>query len=165
MMSRINTDALHEVMVACENVVINPPLKQSQMDELAEEIVDEMTAVFDLLTVYIRLQAALKTLEKAAELLKSDVFTITKTASVKVAGVLVQAREGYSVYDYSHDSAWTTLDEAAKAAANERKAREAFLRAIKTGDKIVDTETGEVLYPAVVTGFTKNAVALTFPKV
>ena len=60
------------------------------------------------------------------------------------------------------DTAWADAKSRETAVANERKAREKFLRTLT--DELVNPETGEYVEPARVTGIGKPSLALTFPK-
>ena len=77
-------------------------------------------------------------------------------------GVKFQVRGGSTRYDYGHDAVWAEMKASEAAIAEQRKARELFLRSLP--GEMVDPETGEFVSPAVVTDVGAPTLALTFPR-
>ncbi|MCP4424441.1 MAG: hypothetical protein GY803_08125 [Chloroflexi bacterium] len=77
-------------------------------------------------------------------------------------GVRFQVRSGATKYGYDHDSVWAEMRAQETAVANQRKAREKFLRTLDK--EMVDPETGEFIAPARMKSLGNTTLALTFPK-
>lgn len=64
-------------------------------------------------------------------------------------------------YDFSEDSIWSRMDDELKLLSANKKDREALLKTIKSGQALVDEDTGEVGTPAKVLSEGKDTVKIT----
>jgi len=74
-------------------------------------------------------------------------------------GVSSKVRDGYARYAYDHDSEWKELKAGIDELTERMKERQKFLCSLK--EPVANLSTGEIEYPAVVTGYTKQSIVLS----
>jgi len=149
-------------------LMISPPkLTKAAIEaagsQYARQLLDAGEA--SILEAYMKLRAIREAIDQAISGLESDAMEEAEQyarADRERLGVKFQVRDGRPLYDFSHDTRWQELKSREAALAEERKKREIFLKALQ--EDVVDPQTGEFVSPAVVSGYAKNALALTFPK-
>jgi uncharacterized protein involved in exopolysaccharide biosynthesis len=117
-----------------------------------------LKALIKLRALHDAVGAAIKELQDAAT---EEAERYGRDDSV-LYGVKFQVRGGSTRYDYSHDPVWAEIKASETAVADQRKAREAFLKTLQKD--MVDPDTGEFISPAKVSSVGNGALALTFPK-
>lgn len=114
---------------------------------------------------YMQLRALKCAIDWAMDELKSEAIDeadlYSKGDSI-IDGVKFTVRAGRTYYNYAKDATWLTIKAEEKAAADRRKAREGFLRALE--NEMVDPSTGEFIKPAQVSKYGASVLAITFPK-
>lgn len=129
----------------------------------AEALLDEGKQ--EVLPAYMRLRALRDAIDQALKTLESgamDEAEMYPKGDRQRLGVKFQVRDGRQLWDFSHDTTWQMHKEQERLEAEARKKRETFLKALD--QEVVDPTTGEFVTPAVVKGYAKSALALTFPK-
>ncbi len=148
-------------------MIIPPKLTKAAIEAAGTQYAHKLLDAGDesILDAYMPLRALRDAVDQAIKGLASDAMEEADQHSRddwERLGVKFQVRDGRALYDFSQDSTWQVLKEREKRAADERKKREAFLKAL---DKdMVDPETGEFVSPALVKGYARNSLALTFPR-
>lgn len=130
------------------NVLSHLASTSTQIDVFSDSIIESVkNGEVDALKVHMQLKA----MEIATERIKKEIRDNVLTAADKFPGDKfefmgneVQKCDVYTEYDFGvcKDSVWEQRDAIAKAAIDQRKEREAFLKAIKGHQDIV-TEDGE----------------------
>ena len=131
--------------------------------DFAEAILDDGNV--DILTAFMRLRAVSDAANAALNALLIDARDEAEKyppADRERLGVKFKTGGGYELWDYSHDNSWQFLKEQEKVWADKRKERERYLKVLK--EEVIVRDTGEVVTPAVVKGYAKQSLALTFPK-
>lgn len=115
------------------------------------------------LEAMIRLRALRDAIDTAVKAIEPAAMTeAERDPKETLLGVSWQVRNGRASYDYSHDAVWAEMKASETAVANQRKAREAFLKSLDR--EMVDPETGEIVAPAQVKGVSASVLALLYPK-
>lgn len=103
------------------------------------------------LQLLIKLRWAQSVIEGTIQRIESDaVYEADKygrNEEIRLHGAVCKVKEAGVKYDYSGcgDAVWTRLKENESALADQRKAREKLLQAIKGHQTIIDEETGECM--------------------
>lgn len=150
-----------------ELTIVPPALTKASIQEAgkryAQILLDDGES--DILTAYIRLRALKAAVDSALTEIVSQAMDEADRYSRDdrmLLGVKFRNQGGWEQYDFSHDSAWQECKKTEVTAAEARKKREAFLKALR--EEMIDPKTGEIVSPAVVTGYTSSTLALTFPE-
>lgn len=132
------------------NVLSHLASTSTQIDVFSDGIIEAVkSGEVDPLTVHIQLKA----MELATDRIKKEIRDNVLTAAEKYPGDKfefmgneVQKCDVYTEYDFNacKDTVWEQRDSIAKAAIEQRKERETFLKAIKGHQDIV-TEDGEAV--------------------
>lgn len=130
--------------------------------QLAQDILD--LGEVAPLDAYIKLRAIKEAVDAAIKTMESDAIDEVRGSGGdgKLHNVGFRVQGGHEMYDFSADSYWKRCDEAIKLWTEERKKREGFLKSLTK--EMVDPDTGEIVEPATIKGYTKVNLAITFPK-
>ncbi len=108
---------------------------------------------------YVKLRYLREVFDAAARALESAVEDEIGDREYIHAGVSVQHKNGYALYDYSDDGTWGKMKEAVAAATAALKDREKYLKALQ--DRVANLDTGEVDTPARIKGYSKSSIAIS----
>lgn len=142
------------------------PFTKSKQAAYAAAFVDHLLSEGsqDPLKTYIEAKALIEVLIKIEANLKDA--AISQAAKFKgqktVQGVKVEVRQGTPKYIYEHDRVWLELKNQITDLTDKLKERELFLKTMP--NETVDGSTGEILQPAILEGYTKESIVITFDK-
>lgn len=145
-------------------ITTNIPTTKAGIAQRAADLAETLSANEEPLTALVKLRALRAILDDVLARLESDAITAAEYEgrNTNRLGVTIAVHNGRTLYAYDHDAKWQAAKTAEATAAAERKNRENLLRTLK--DEMIDPDTGEIISPAEVRGWTKTAVAVTFPK-
>jgi len=108
---------------------------------------------------YVKLRYLREVFDAAARALESEVESEIGDREYIHAGVAVQHKNGYALYDYSDDNTWEQMKEAEARVKALLKEREKYLKALQ--HIVANLDTGEVDTPARIKGYSKSSIALS----
>lgn len=140
-------------------------LSKKEIEQLIDERIEDVIASEDPLKLLVKARRAehfLTTLISRIREAAIDEFDKYGEKEVSLENANLSKIEAGTKYDYSKDDVWNELKAVETVAANQRKEREAILKALKNPMEEFNEDTGEIrkIYPAVKTSTTTIKVKI-----